>query len=70
MEPIFNTYHGEGDLIAHIKDFDMKFKFKLGVDDNLMKKYFPTTLRGDALNWHFSLLAKYINYYTQLVSQF
>jgi len=64
VEPIFDTYHGEGDPMAHINDFEMKFELKFRVDDNLMVEYFLTTFRGDALNWYFSLSIKSIILYT------
>ena len=70
VEPIFDSYSGEGDPMIHIKAFEMKFELKLGVNNNLMAKCFPATLRGDALNWYFSLSAKSINCYAQLVSNF
>lgn len=70
MEPILDTYNGEGDPIAHIKAFDIKFKLKFGMNDNLMVKYLPTIFWGDVLNWYFSLLAKYINCYAQIILEF
>ena len=56
--------------MAHIKDFKMKFEFKFGMNDDLMAKYFPTTFRGDALNWCFSLPSKSINFYVELILEF
>lgn len=69
VEPIFDSYSGR-DPMAHIKAFKMKFELEFGVNDNLMEKYFPTTLKGDALTWYFSLPSKSINCYEQLVSEF
>jgi len=68
VEPNFDTYNGEGDPMAHIKAFKMKFDLKFSMNDNLMDKYFPTTFRGDALNWYFSLSAMSINFYVQIIS--
>jgi len=50
VEFLFDTYNGEGEPIAHIKAFEMKFKLKFRVNDNLITKYFPTTFKGDTLN--------------------
>jgi len=70
VEPIFDSYNGEGDPIAHIKDFKMKFELKFRVNENLMSKYFSTTFIGDALKWYFSLPIKAINCYAHLISEF
>lgn len=55
--------------MAHIKVFEMKFEFKFRVNDNLMAKYFMTTLKGDSITWYFSFPSKSINSYKQIVSQ-
>jgi len=48
----------------------MKFELMFSINDNLMAKYLPTTFRGDALNWYFSLPTKTINCYAQLILEF
>lgn len=70
VEPIFYSYSGEGDLMAHIKDIGMNFGLEFGVNDNLMAKYFPTTLKDDALDWYFAMPSKSINSYEQLMYEF
>lgn len=65
---IFDTYNGDGDYMACIKSFKMKFKLKFRVNDNFMAKNVPTIFKGYALNWYFSLPPRSINFHAQVIS--
>ncbi|GKV49232.1 hypothetical protein SLEP1_g55995 [Rubroshorea leprosula] len=67
--PQLETYDGTKDPDDHLHAFYSCMQAQ-NVSDALMCKIFPSTLRGNARTWYYSLPPRSINSYTKLASAF
>ncbi|GKV04527.1 hypothetical protein SLEP1_g16680 [Rubroshorea leprosula] len=67
--PQLETYDGTKDPDDHLHAFYSCMQAQ-NASDALMCKIFPSTLRGNAQTWYYSLLPRSINSYTELASAF
>ncbi|GKV37220.1 hypothetical protein SLEP1_g45277 [Rubroshorea leprosula] len=67
--PQLKTYDGTKDPVDHLHAFYSCMQAK-NASDALMCKIFPSTLRGNARTWYYSLPPRSINSYTEMASAF
>ncbi|GKV14106.1 hypothetical protein SLEP1_g25023 [Rubroshorea leprosula] len=67
--PQFETYDGTKDLDDHLHAFFSIMQAQ-NASDALMCKMFPSTLRGNALTWYYTLRPNSINAYAELATSF
>ncbi|GKV28774.1 hypothetical protein SLEP1_g37780 [Rubroshorea leprosula] len=67
--PQFETYDGTKDPDDHLHAFYSVMQAQ-NASDALMCKIFPSTLRGNAWTWYYSLLPNSISSYTKLATSF
>ncbi|GKV35987.1 hypothetical protein SLEP1_g44174 [Rubroshorea leprosula] len=66
---VLETYDGTNDLDDHLHAFYSCMRAQ-NASDALMCKIFPSTLRGNARTWYYSLPPRSINSYTKMASAF